>query len=95
MFVSKQKRKKMKMEVKFTKTGNNIKYELPVEMWCTRMKKFIANSNQFDLTDIVYSTWLGNEDEINELFKDTDVIYKTVELSVIYDSCDKPVPYNY
>ena len=80
----------MRVTVKFTKIGNNIKYRLPFRMWCTDTKRFIPNSGTYEKTDGIYKTWLGNAKAIDKLFKQTSVIFKKVELAQVYDPCDIP-----
>lgn len=78
----------MLIQVKFTKIGNKIKYELPFNIYCTVMKKFDSRSKTLDKDDGLILTWLGTKQEIDKLFKNRNVIYKKVELVQKYDHCD-------
>ena len=76
------------LEVKFKKIGNKVKYTLPVRMFCERMQNEISNSMTLDKKDQLLKWWLGNN--IDNLFKKRNTIYKKVNLNYAYDSCDIP-----
>lgn len=78
----------LSLTVKFTKIGNKIKYQLPVKMFCTRMNEYVANSMTLDKNDLVITGWLGNN--VNDLFKIRNTIYKKVDIGQVYDDCDIP-----
>ena len=78
----------MLIQVKFTKIGNKIKYELPFDIYCTKMKKFDSRGKTLDENDGLIRTWLGTKQEVDRMFKKRTVIYKKVELVQIYDPCD-------
>lgn len=78
----------MLIQVKFTKIGNKIKYELPFTPYCTVMKKFDSRGMTLDKNDGLFRIWLGTNQEIDKMFKSRTVIYKKVELVQIYDACD-------
>ena len=79
---------KLILEVKFTKIGNKVKYTLPVRMFCKRMKNEISNSMTLNKNDQLLKWWLGNN--IDDLFKKRNTIYKKVNLNYVYDYCDIP-----
>lgn len=78
----------MILEVKFKKIGNKIKYMLPVKMYCEIGKTYICNSMTLDKTDSLIVSWLGKN--VDRLFKNTDTIFKKVNINQAYDKCDKP-----
>lgn len=78
---------KLILEVKFTKIGNKIKYELPVRMFCERQNNEIANTMTLDKNDSTIIVWLGKNPD--RLFKKSNVIFKKVFIGQVYDKCDK------
>lgn len=78
----------MILEVKFQKIGNKIKYMLPVKMYCEIGNTYIHNSMTLDKTDNLIVSWLGKN--VDRLFKNTDTIFKKVNINQAYDKCDKP-----
>jgi len=76
------------LEVKFKKIGDKVKFTLPVKMECEKMECEIPNYMTLDKTDVLIITWLGKN--VDSLFKKTDTIYKKVNISQVYDYCDKP-----
>jgi hypothetical protein len=77
----------LELEVKFTKIGNKVKYQLPVKMFCERMDTEVPNSMTLDKTDSLIVTWLGDVDKV---FKTKKTIFKKVNINQAYDKCDKP-----
>jgi len=78
----------MLLQVKFTKIGHKIKFELPVKMFCEKMQKELPNSFTFDKTDLIFNSWKIN---VDKAFKTSNVIFKKVDINQIYDECDKPI----
>lgn len=79
------------LEVKFQKIGNKIKYTLPVKMYCERMQNEIPNSATLDISDLVIKEWLGETKDVKKIFKKSTTIFRKVNLSLVYDKCDKPI----
>jgi len=77
----------LELKVKFTKIGNKIKCQLPVKMFCEEMNSEIPNSMTLDKTDGIILSWFS---DVDKSFKSQKVIFKKVNLSLVYDKCDKP-----
>lgn len=82
-------KRSFKVKAKFTKIGNKIKYELPFKIYCHDMKRELPHTGTFDKNDGLYKSWIG---DVNKAFKNTNIIYRKVNLIQIYDDCDKPIP---
>lgn len=76
----------LSLEVKFTRIGNMVKYNLPVRMVCDHCGE-IPNSQTLHKDDLLIVAWLG---DVEKAFRKRSVIFKKVILNRAYDSCDHP-----
>ena len=77
------------LRVKFTRIGADIKYELPVRLFCKRMNKEMRRSGICSHDSELIKTWLGNNPK--RLFEKHKTIYRKVNIRQIYDNCDVPI----